>query len=57
VVTVAPFDEAQAYSALRRAETIGRPVGSGAWLNSLEAQTGRALMPARRGPKKRSGTP
>ena len=48
----APFDEAQAYSALRRAETIGCPAGSEAWLKSLEAQTGRALMPPRRGPKK-----
>jgi len=46
-----PFDEQEAYGALRRGETIGRPVGSPAWLKTLEARTGRALIPARRGPR------
>lgn len=36
---------------LRRAETIGRPVGNDAFLERLERQTGRALRPGKRGPK------
>jgi len=50
-----PFDEAQAYGALRRAETIGRPIGEADWLEALEMQTGRVLAPGKRGrkPKKR----
>jgi putative transposase len=43
-------DEA-AFARLRRAETIGRPLGDEAFLARLEAQTGRALQPAKRGPK------
>ncbi len=46
-----PFEDAVAYGAIRRGETIGRPVGSPAWLNALEKRTGRTLSPARRGPK------
>jgi REP-associated tyrosine transposase len=42
---------AEAASALRAAETIGRPVGSPAFLDSLAAQTGRDPRPRRRGPK------
>ena len=38
---------------LRRAESIGRPVGSEAWLAGLEAQRGCKLTPAKRGPKRR----
>ncbi len=44
------IDEASAYAALRRAETIGRPVGDADWLTALGARTGRKLAPARRGP-------
>jgi putative transposase len=66
VVTVAPalervgefraflgeeFDEALSYAALRRAETLGRPVGSAQWLADMEARTGRSLTPRKRGPK------
>lgn len=47
----APFDEAAGYAALRRGETIGRPIGDAAWLKALEARTGRALAPGRRGRK------
>ncbi|MEM8814094.1 MAG: transposase, partial [Pseudomonadota bacterium] len=36
-----PFETDQAYGALRQAETIGRPLGSAAWLKDLEARTGR----------------
>ena len=39
--------------ALRRAETIGRPLGDSAFLEALERQTGRTLRPAKRGPKPR----
>jgi putative transposase len=38
---------------LRMSETTGRPLGSEAWLDALEAQTGRALKPQKRGPKGR----
>ena len=46
-----PFDEAEAYGALRRAETIGRPVGDASWLKALEDRTGRTLAPGKRGRK------
>ncbi len=36
---------------LRRAETIGRPVGGEDFLARLEAESGRTLRPAKRGPK------
>ncbi len=36
---------------LRRAETIGRPLGDAAFLAGLEAATNRTLKPGRRGPK------
>ena len=42
---------AEAVSALRAAETIGRPVGSSAFLDRLAAATGRDPRPKRRGPK------
>jgi len=69
VVTVAPalervgdfaaflgedFDEALSYAALRKAESIGRPIGSPEWLSDMEARTGRALAPKRRGPAPKS---
>ena len=44
--------------ALRRAETIGRPLGDAAFVKTLERQTGRSLQPAKRGPKpQRAGKP
>lgn len=69
VVTVAPaldrvgdftafldeaFDEAFTYAALRKAEGIGRPVGSSEWLADMDARTGMAVLPKKRGPKPRS---
>ena len=36
---------------LRRAETIGRPLGSAAFLSKLERKLGRPLKAAKRGPK------
>ena len=46
------FDEALSYAALRKAESVGRPVGSAAWLAEMEALTGKALAAGKRGPKK-----
>ena len=40
-------------SALRAAETIGRPLGSAAFLDFLAGTTGRDPRPKRRGPKPR----
>jgi putative transposase len=37
---------------LRRAETIGRPIGQTAFLKRLERDSGRTLAPARRGRKR-----
>ncbi|MEM6460523.1 MAG: hypothetical protein AAF724_01255 [Pseudomonadota bacterium] len=50
-----PFDEAQAFGALRRAETVGRPIGEAKWLSALEQQTGRTLLPGKRGRKQKIG--
>jgi putative transposase len=36
---------------LRRAETIGRPIGGAAWLESLERDSGRKLKAEKRGRK------
>ena len=44
---------AEAVSALRAAETIGRPLGSASFLDRLAAATGRDPRPRRRGPKPR----
>jgi putative transposase len=46
-------DEEAAYAPLRRAETVGRPLGEPDWLKALERQTGRRLAPGRRGRKPR----
>lgn len=41
---------------LRRAESIGRPLGGEAFIRELEARTGRVLRPGKRGPRpNRSG--
>lgn len=48
------FDEAFTYTALRKAESIGRPIGSAEWIAALEEQTGRTLAPAKRGPQRMS---
>jgi putative transposase len=44
------FDEAFTYAALRKAEAVGRPVGSKDWITDMEARTGKTLAPAKRGP-------
>jgi putative transposase len=45
------FDEAFTYAALRKAESVGRPIGSTQWLEDMEARTGLRLKPQKRGPK------
>lgn len=50
------FDEAFTYAALRKAETLGRPVGSASWLEDMEARTGLPLTPRKRGPKPNNNT-
>ena len=46
----ASFDEDEAYAALRKAESVGRPIGSPDWLKAMEAQTGKVLAAGKRGP-------
>jgi putative transposase len=48
------FDEATDYAALRKAESIGRPIGDADWIADLEATTGRVLAAGKRGPKARA---
>lgn len=43
----------EAIAALRGAYVTGRPVGDQTWVASLERTVGRALWPAKRGPKAR----
>ena len=47
------FDQAMTYAALRKAESVGRPVGSKAWLADMEQRTGMTLAPRKRGPAPR----
>jgi putative transposase len=47
------FDEALTFSALRKAESISRPVGSPEWLAGMETRTGRTLAAGKRGPNPR----
>ena len=70
VVTVAPalervgdfaaflgedFDEALSYAALRKAESVGRPVGSQEWLAEMEELSGKKFAPQKRGPRGGAG--
>ena len=44
-------DQSDEYKSLRQSETIGRPLGSDRWLESLEKQTGKIFKTQKRGPK------
>ena len=46
-------EDMEASERLRRAETIGRPIGDRAFIDRLAGLSGRNLMPGRRGPKPR----
>ncbi|MGB0684241.1 MAG: transposase [Magnetovibrionaceae bacterium] len=48
--------EDERFDALRRAETIGRPVGEQDFLIRAEKHLGRRLRPAKRGPKPRGNS-
>ncbi len=50
------FDEALTYAALRKAESVGRPVGSPEWLADMEQRSGKQFAPAKRGPKPKGRT-
>jgi putative transposase len=50
---IAEGEDATLSQSLRRAETIGRPLGSEAFIQRLEGETGRILAPSKRGPKAR----
>jgi putative transposase len=50
---IADDPEPAALARLRRAESIGRPVGEDAFLERLEAATRRRLKPGKRRPKAR----
>lgn len=47
--------DAEAFARLRAAESIGRPLGSDAFLARLERATKRRLKPQKRGPKPKAG--
>ena len=44
-------DETNSFVRLRQSETTGRPAGSVDWMQKLEQQTHRVLLPKKRGPK------
>jgi putative transposase len=48
-----PIDCTEAWRALRRSETSGRPLGNAGWIADLEGRTGRTMAPQKRGPKPR----
>lgn len=48
---LAAGEEEEMLVRLRKAESIGRPIGDPAFLDRLELESGRTLKPARRGPK------
>jgi len=43
------FDEALTYAALRKAESVGRPIGSSDWLADIEHRLGKVLTPGKPG--------
>jgi len=49
--------DTEAFQPLRQAETTGRPMGSENWVRTLEARTGRALAPQKRGPRIKDDKP
>ena len=51
-----PFDEALTYAALRKAESVGRPVGSPEWVADMEQRLGRPLAARKPGPRPKAAT-
>lgn len=54
---LAAEEDREATARLRRGESVGRPIGSEAFLTSLEVQTGRRLRVLPRGPKPKAPRP
>ena len=52
---IAAGPDEPAFERLRKAETIGRPLGDDGFLARLEALTRRRLKPGKRGPKPSPG--
>jgi putative transposase len=50
-------EDKAAFDRLRKAETIGRPLGSGEFLQSLAEKFGRTFAPGRPGPRRQNGEP
>jgi putative transposase len=50
-------EDKAAFDRLRKAETIGRPLGSGEFLQSLAEKFGRTFAPGKPGPRRQSGEP
>ena len=48
-------EEDARFDAIRRSETIGRPIGNDDFLRRAEKQVGRTLKPGKRGPKPGAG--
>jgi putative transposase len=53
---LAEDEDAAAVTAMRRSYSTGRPVGDRAWIEGLEADTGRVLAVVKRGRKPKGGT-
>jgi putative transposase len=51
---LASGDNDKMNTTLRKAETIGRPIGQSDWLEKMEHRTGRQIRPQKRGPKQKS---
>jgi len=51
---LASGEEEAALNRLRKAESVGRPIGDAAFLGALEAESGRALAPGKRGRRSKS---
>lgn len=47
-----PFDEIEAFKALRLGETTGRPAGEKEWIMGLEKTMEKQMLPQKRGRKK-----
>lgn len=46
-----PFDEIEAFKALRAGETTGRPAGEKEWVMEMEKIMDRKILPQKRGPQ------
>lgn len=54
---IAQGPDEESFTRLRRAETIGRPLGDEKFMRRAERLAGRTLVPGKRGPKPKRGQP